>query len=223
MNKNLIITLGITCVSLALPQKSEAATLNFSLGQMWDSSNVLIPENTVGILVADITGSGFGSMETDLFNFDLNSTIDVTGGGSQTLIGTDFEVLSILSADSNNAFLTRSVSGIAYDDGLGAGDNLAFIWLPGLTSTGDSITGGQSFGLITGLTGAQNGSGTDDFIIPGSPSDTVTFSFFSTNIGGGLVPIVDFTADLNIAAIPEPTSIALLGLGSVALLLRRRR
>ncbi|MEZ7968683.1 MAG: PEP-CTERM sorting domain-containing protein [Rubritalea sp.] len=85
--------------------------------------------------------------------------------------------------------------------GAAAGNNVAFVWFPGLV--GSSLTTVDFYGAVSNV----------DWILP-ADGGTLTF----TNITGS-----PQQANFTIQPIPEPSSIALLGLGAFGLLMRRRR
>jgi len=124
------------------------------------------------------------------------------------------------------------------DDDYRPGDSVGSIsgadpWLAG--STVSLETSGDTFGFSND-TLYWNYSGTPGTITPGSitPMTTITFvglttsTAFGSNLDAGPVVLWTHTESgdtisVGLASVPEPSSTALLGLGGLALMLRRRR
>jgi len=135
---------------------------------------------------------------------------------------------------------------IAFNNASGGG----LVYLPGGTVPADvftiSLFGGASSGNLqfiattTGL-GAGFFYVTDDVVIPGVPVGTSAFLQLQATAPGGLAGAVSWSQltggngapaapgialsnpDLVLAPVPEPTTMALAGLGAAAMLIFRRR
>lgn len=179
-------------------------------------------------IVIDVNGDGFGSAtaSTDdkpsyIGGFSINdsqteTTLFTSAGTSDDKLF----VSSSLTLDSTGATESGGASGShgtmfsmlgVTIDTTYSGKNFGLIWFDSndVASTGP-IEIGDHYGFLTSVTLAG------DFVVPAAAAT----ENFSNNFTG-----IDPTraADHTFDAVPEPSSVTLLGLGSVALLLRRRR
>ncbi|WP_346187494.1 PEP-CTERM sorting domain-containing protein [Rubritalea halochordaticola] len=175
----------------------------------------------MGILLVNTDNSDVSTLTSTLNGFDLSSSPDPSSEVQPpTMIG-NFEVLGLYSADSSGNY-DGSADLFILDDGISANDNLVFLWFPSIESLSGTITAGQQFGILTGMPASEDLSGESQaFVVPaeGSTANMIFVDNGATN--GGLTDQSQFVASY--ATVPEPSSFALIGLGALATLFRRRR
>lgn len=156
------------------------------------------------VFESDLSTGGIGNSlgDIDFFNivvengFQLDSiTLDLFGGGDQAFFGFGLDTLI------NNPAIPSQQAGFT-------SEALGFTLLDGSESSLFSE-------LAAGAQGTLPGIGFD----PTSALEAGTYSFVFQNTGGN---VNDFGLTFTGSAVPEPSSFALLGLGSLALLRRRR-
>lgn len=147
-------------------------------------------------------------------------TTDPGGGGSDFFASSPGTVVFDLVLDATYDIGTFYNWSYDFDEGTGNGNNIK-------TFTVDYGVGDFTGGTLTDVTfsgTANNVASTAD--LGGITADririTVTDNFFEDHGGGDRVAAAEF-AFVTSAAVPEPSSAALLGLGGLALILRRRK
>ena len=199
------ILLNIACFGLLSSSAFGVVTITSATVQGFqDSSGVSLGGGVLGLLVVDGAGDGFNGV-TETSSFAIN---DFLADGNDVIVN------FVESTDPLPPFFpVASISGVgagttqvAFDSNVNAGDEFAVYWFPGLSASDDvnGFTAGDSFGIATF---AGNSA-----ILPSSGGSVQATA--NTSAGPAL---------FNVQAIPEPTSTALLGLGGLALLARRRR
>ena len=237
MNNTKKLTTITSMVISTMITVSQAASLNVMVsprGSSQDGGNAgNAPESLYGTMT-DLTGSQYGISNTTgvLMNDGLVTSIgvavyDVTFSNHPEFGDISFDLTVTAGADGDSA-------GLLYDGGnkyfwsvdTGSDDSFG----SAVDEAGDQsrIRGGEyvsfevsnlrsslnhvdvSFDGFTGLTVSQNGS-----------FDADSGVFTGADGNGGRINQLQF--DLEVTAVPEPSSTALLGLGALALIMRRRR
>jgi len=106
---------------------------------------------------------------------------------------------------------------ITYSGNLGAGDQLALYWFPGLT--GSTVGASQSYGFYR-TSVIDTGSGGDmAFVLP---TDGFPYTLAAINVdNAGIATNAEFTA---IPVVPEPsTYAAIMGIAALVVVARRRK
>jgi len=178
---------------------------------------------TFNFSISDIAG---GNQPADGFSFNWGSlTLGTVGDGEE---GWGAGVPNLVSGmvdlwqngnagDPPDVGLASTVSGtrtlVADQDGMVLAD--------GATESGvATITYHPTNGMSFTTTGLLNNANFTNVAVPGFvPSDAYTFGIAARTGGATHTLLID---NMSITTVPEPTGVALLGLGGVGLLLRRR-
>ncbi len=179
-------------------------------------------------------GNTAGSPNPDIMLFTV-SALDLAGDGSAN--DTVTATISIMGNTDNVRSGGTGDIGFGIHGGvntrLDAGEILTFT-VSSLSATfGSGQTDGVQFDGFSGLTMLSGGSG-NMFTINGGAAETgsaaktfaanTTLTVETTVNGTGNTPRVsDIVANFSSVPVPEPSSTALLGLGGLSLLLRRRK
>lgn len=211
------MTLKISLLLGALTLTSHASvTLNFQGGALRDSGGVGISNGSLIGIFADNNVADTANLAptgAELLNQTL--TLGNTYGNN--------ELIGLFAADSTILGTAGGFNGALnfnLDGGLVSGAKLTIFWFT--DHMGGALSAGQSYGTYTSGT-IQPGSGSNNALLLPTDGSNVTIAYFDPTVLAGGPSIAEFSASQTISAVPEPSSTALLGLGSVALLLRRRR
>ncbi|MFT6794281.1 MAG: hypothetical protein ACJAR1_002288 [Rubritalea sp.] len=140
-----------------------------------------------GLVMSDTISIGETVGEGKYFVLQTETTVDASSNGFGEAGQVDIANYNIV--------------GTPLADNAAAGNNVAFLWFPGLV--GSTLSTVDVYGAVSNV----------DWVLP---ADGATLTF--TNLTGS-----PQQANFTIQPIPEPSSIALLGLGAFGLLMRRRR
>lgn len=140
-----------------------------------------------GLVMSDTISIGETVGEGKYFVLQTETTVDASSNGFGEAGQVDIANYNIV--------------GTPLADNAAAGNNVAFVWFPGLV--GSTLSTVDVYGAVSNV----------DWVLP---ADGATLTF--TNLTGS-----PQQANFTIQPIPEPSSIALLGLGAFGLLMRRRR
>ncbi|SHK07194.1 PEP-CTERM protein-sorting domain-containing protein [Rubritalea squalenifaciens DSM 18772] len=217
-------SLYISAISALLltPIGSAAVSYTMSLGTFYESDGTTsLQDNAVGLLFVNTDNSSTSSFGSALIGFDLSQTPQADSAVATPITVGGFELIAAFNGDSNGQFVGRAVDDILKDSGISNNDPLVFVFFESITSLSGTVGANENFGVLTGMTADQN-------LAPGGPAFEIpdtdgTFEIlFGDSTVGGTTPQADFVAD-QVTAIPEPSSFALIGLGALATLFRRRR
>ena len=177
-----------------------------TLGAFKDGDAANLNNGVHGSTDSDVNVAG--ALGESVWTADTGTSREFVIGAGANAKGYDISGVQTIAAWSNAGFMNQK-----YD-----------IYLRSL---------GGSYGLYatvdyqpanaTDKGGATKVNVTDDIGLLGSGIDAIRFDFLDTvsnNVGGGVYRELDV---FGIATVPEPSSTALLGLGGLALILRRRR
>jgi hypothetical protein len=140
-----------------------------------------------GLVMSDTISIGETVGEGKYFVLQTETTVDASSNGFGEAGQVDIANYNIV--------------GTPLAENAAAGNNVAFVWFPGLV--GSTLSTADVYGAVSNV----------DWVLP---ADGATLTF--TNLTGS-----PQQANFTIQPIPEPSSIALLGLGAFGLLMRRRR
>ncbi len=216
---------------MLLSSIAQAQTFNFDIGASntgWieDSGN---GDNNNSNYIAGSVGA---NEYRNYFTFDLSN---ILGSITDASISITLPTGGVLSGDTNEIFALSSVDSV-----IGQNDTIS-----GNTALFDDLGDGGFLGstIITNTNGSQSVviDLNQEFLDEANSSSAITLggSVISLNRDGSNEYLFGFskelndsqesnvklnvTVDPNGAAVPEPSSVALLGLGSLGLLIRRRR
>ena len=199
------------------------------------NGNGTITETATGNFVANYTVATAGVVGTSTPTFNtteealrISNTYDADEAVAYTIAitGVDagfvFTGLDISSSDLlGNFSLGPAVTGISVDQqSTLTADNTSFRF----TSAAGAAATGDVFAAGTVLSSTDTGRGANDiFTLSTGDAATQVFTYASLNGVGLAADSFQIAANFDVVPLPEPSTFALLGLGGLALLLRRRR
>ncbi|MGJ8656160.1 MAG: PEP-CTERM sorting domain-containing protein [Akkermansiaceae bacterium] len=197
--KKTLLNIACLCLSVTTAQAVVTVTSARVEGFQTASGDQLTTAGVLGIFVVDAGGDGFGEITQ-------GSTIAI----DTVLADGNDVILNIVSSIGASGFGDARISGVGTDTlevvlegGVSTGDQFAVYWFPTLTTSDTEFAAGDTYGVAREL----------NWILPAEGTSTPTPT---TVLAAGL-------ANLEVIAVPEPTSTALLGLGALSLIARRRR
>ena len=196
-----------------------AISFDIQADQLRTSGGAAAPTSTLALLIADTGNDGFGSLQAGQAT-SVNSVV----GDTNDRVVAKFDLLG----NGTAGYLGVNPSGLTYANvtGWAQGENLRLVWLPSLTSSSSSITGGTTYGAYTSSTGVD---GSSAWVTPsgGLTGSTTNYKLYFFNTAGtiqaGTNAATVGNASFTVAAVPEPSRVMLLGLGLGAFIVRRRR
>lgn len=195
--KIILNLLALAAISNASTTITSANVLEFK-----DENGGDLGTGVLGLVVIDTGNDGFGTLRPG--SYQIGSTLgddDFVGDGNDLVVkvvdSTDFPSIAI-QGGFNTSLSNSTPPGIPSTN-----NQFLVYWFPTLSSSGDK----------TLRSGDVYGSAREANWFLGNDGDTKTVS--TVNNAGN--------ANFTVGPIPEPSSTALLGLGGLALLTRRRR
>lgn len=231
LNKAAILTaIGVTIGT------SQAA--NILLNGSFESTGTAITPDTIGAAWGDTAAAA------DLNNWSITQATTVIGlanGGSGPIFDTgNGSTVPRLNPTDGNTFITTSANGIATLtqtlSGLGSGNIVVSLdWVAQIAAAGGSgsiqleiFEGTNDTGVslfnetMTDTDGSQDVWHSESFSAFSSTSSELYVRLTLTDgLSGGQLGVDNISMDFT--AVPEPSSMALLGLSGLGLLLRRKR
>lgn len=199
---------AITLLGLAIGAQAQV-TIQLNLDGLLDQLGGYSPTSSLVLVVADVDGNGFG--------LDSIAAGQSLTAGSYIGDSNDYVVfVGDLSAFSEPGVGQLGVNGAQTTTDWTAGDQLAVVWFPSLTTASATVVDGSSYGYITStifVTPANGGTATYQIITAAakgySEPDEFTYS----------ASTVEATASFVVggSAVPEPSTIALV-LGGILVL-----
>lgn len=195
---------GLQCLTAFLASAAIShASITFSIGaaELRDDEGAVAPTSTLYLLIADITGDGFGSVD---------GTINRIQNGAPLGVGSLIDNMGLLVLHRGD--LSGAGPGFAFDSvtlDLGSGweenDALALLWFPTLSPASTHTLAGDPYGFYTDPTGIDF---SDPWFTPADGSSDYTLNFVTVSQGGSNP---DSTGNASLAVIPEPAIAAVLG------------
>lgn len=209
-----IQTFGILACLASLTTYSSAAlsfSLRFSVGNnaltnIADENGTAATGLSWGILIAE-SGNDF-SAPIAASPLGLSTADGSLFGSGIRFFNGGLTVNLPFGTDTGSGVINTSgnIDASAFEPEIGTGDSFALIWFQnGFTSGTDNLEVGDNYGILTD----------NNFLVPSDGSTLAPFTLFA-----GPDPVR--SANLVVQAIPEPSSLMLLALGSGFLAFRRR-
>jgi hypothetical protein len=192
-------------------------TINFEVDSVYNSAGALTPSTSLGMLIADTTGDGFGQ----IFENSNISTGSFIGSNDLVIYRGDFNVGDAGDPPVPISGIWTAAIVATLADSFNSGDRLAFVWFPTLTINTTTATAASSYGLLT-----------DSRWVTPADASNVTYQIITTPSQGIFTPgenaleIADAMARamFTVGAIPEPSTFGLLaGAAGLAFASSRRK
>ncbi len=213
MNNTIKILALIACSTFA----HASVTLSPAAENIQDAGGNPVGAGNLALIVVSTNDNDFGMIK------EGGLSLNVSAGGMGFIDDNDDAVIQHFATTVNGfTSIQEAVSpGISLDldSRFTPGDKFAIYWFPTVAYDSDIanivLSAGDSYGIVSSgqvrRDGSVEGDGVKDWVLPddgNSPSHL--------NSAPGI-------ANLEVQPVPEPTSLALLGLGTLGLITRRRR
>jgi hypothetical protein len=216
MNKATILSFAAVLALMSTRSHAGSVTINLIADYLQTSGSIPVSDGMLVQLVGDTTSTFGAPTATSFTGTDPNEIVLWSGVVEAGQLGQAGSL-------SDPITLTLGALGAAEN----TGDYLMLRWYPTLSLSASTPGAGTSYGQFN-----NNGSATPDaasgsdiaWLIPASAASPYALNYFNT-LEGGDEPVSAGVANLKVAAVPEPTTLALM-VGSVAvgaMFLRRRR
>jgi hypothetical protein len=205
-----------------LASSSQALTINLNAGYLYDATGTATGDRlalgSTVMLIADLDGSGWASYTNGTW------TGDTWALGTDLVLGRWALDGTLDGAGTTGQALTPDVSGVAgWDPGT---DQLALLWFEQAYSAGAAGPGAsQHFGFYRSSTVTDPSGSVDMTYVAEANNFNGFLQTFSAGASGNAGPDSTFNATFQTQAIPEPSSLAFVGLGMLTLVtvMRRRK
>jgi hypothetical protein len=216
MKKYIAFTTAIICM-LVSQAKADDFTVNFGLGNLRDQNSALVVDGSLAIAVADTAGLGLAGLTNQ-----LTGTMSLTPG-SAIGSGNGYYLMNLTANGTSGGYESGAVNNQTLTSPLATGQNVYIIWFPTLTTSSTTIGNGTWYGVIGGAQASPYsiGEGGQAWTIPSGGSTVNMYADDASNFGS--VPSSLLTAQWHTAAIPEPSTLLLVGAGLMGLITLRRR
>jgi hypothetical protein len=208
---------AVLLASLALiPTMSQASVVMNFYGGIFTDNGQPLPSNSTIVVLADADNDGsFGDLTQAISSFTADSGDRVLARfGTNNWGDAEFGTVSVVLGEGTTAFPT-----ITYGSGIAAGEKLLVVWYDKPFTASDVGPGtGVHFGTWRSDVATNNGIAC---VLP-ADGGSYDLNLTTSDNSGSLSPSL-FVANLVTAAAPEPASLAVLAVGGLALLARRRR
>ena len=196
--KNIIIC-GLSLIASLTSAQAVLSVTSANVTGFQDESGTALTSGVLGVLVVDTAGNGFGAVTAG--DIQVGATLgddDYIDGGDDLII----KLFDSTTALGSSFLQAGGSNSIEFADG--ASRDFIVYWFPSLSVAGGStaITAGDRYGAAR---------------------DAATWTLSSTDGFNTNGAAVTSAGAATLTAVPEPTSTALLGLGGLSLLMRRRR
>ena len=197
--KKIFLQLTMSLLATVCTYGATSVTINAAtVTNFQDADGSLLSSGVLALLVLDTEGDGFGDVDTSS-SFTIDSFLS---DGNDRILNVVESTAGVPIAGIPDSIQAGGVS-VELIDGVDAGDAFAVYWFPALSLSDTSAGLGDSYGVTFD---------SSTWILPATG---ITNTNSVTNPGAALFEVIE--------AVPEPSSTALLGLGGLALLARRRR
>jgi hypothetical protein len=204
-------------LALCVPAVVNAAyTFNISAAYLNEQNGNPASQNGLVLLIADTLQNGFATL-SDSTPVSLNGFIN--GPSNDDLILARWQ---LGASSQTNGMFSDAANNLSLQGNWNAGDPLALLWFPTLTTASNTASGGTRYGIYNNLAVANDPSldGGARWVTQGD--GTYALNFFTSSAGGSHLNS-EGNASLTVAAIPEPSKVLLLGIGLGTIVVRRRR
>jgi len=231
--KKTLLTLSI--IALAGSHAASGATLNLSFdlvdfttdngtaGALVSNNGSAITNGTVTLNVSGLSIDADGAANDSVsLVFNTTGTVDV--GGTNTAAGLVSIGSGLFGVDDSRIDVNEQVIigfNLASSSATLSGGGSSVISLNGFTGFTLNSIGNDGIVSINGTPDATSTANNNDYTFASTPSITALHTTDDADINNPRMQKI--LASVDVIAVPEPSSTILLGLGGVALIMRRRK
>ena len=209
MKKLIAITAAIA--TLVTMKANATVTVALDALDVLNAASALAPQGTVGLMIVDKSGDGITNGPLTAGGSIANG--QTFGGSDNVIVGN----ITIAGTSAQDGWLAWSAAW-AIPSGVSGASRIAIVWLPDQAGNQSTLAAG-AYGWFSDASGTYSTA----WVVP---ADGATVTYDMTTVSeGGSVPDAFGVANHTINAIPEPSTVALVGLGLVGMvgMIRRRR